>query len=139
MKLTEFQTRTNDATWVDVNPQFTTNLQPERWADEQAVLYASFFNLMNCPVGARGRIFQPEYGSSIMWFIHQPIGTATAQQMRMSIMQTFGRWEPRIALDYGATQIQVDHTLPGYRVRLSGQFKLTQKLVSIEFSLKAGS
>lgn len=136
MTLTKYQSRINNATWIDVNPQFSTNLQPERLADEQSVLYCSFFNLMNCPVGSRGRIFQPEYGSSILWFLQQPIDDSVAQQIRMSIMQTFNRWEPRIELDYSNTNIIPDYTLPGYRIRLSGMFKLSKKYISVDFTLK---
>lgn len=136
MTLTKYQSRINNATWIDVNPQFSTNLQPERLADEQSVLYCSFFNLMNCPVGSRGRIFQPEYGSSILWFLQQPIDDSVAQQIRMSIMQTFNRWEPRIELDYSNTNIVPDYTLPGYRIRLSGMFKLSKKYISVDFTLK---
>ena len=133
--LTPYQSRIQNSVWLDVNSQFATNRQPERLSDAQSVLYVSFFTLMNCPVGARGRIFQPEYGSSIMWFLHQPISEITAQQMRMSLMQTFGRWEPRITLDWAGTSIIPDYSLPGYRVRLTGTFNLSKELVSVDFAL----
>lgn len=133
--MTKHQSRIDGATWLDVNPLFTVNLRPERLPDAQSVLYSSFFNLMNCPVGARGRIFQPEYGSSLLWFLQEPINNNTAQQIRMSIMQTFGRWEPRIQVDYANTQIVPDYTLPGYRIRLSGTFKISKQYVSIDFQV----
>lgn len=136
MALTKYQSRINNATWLDVNPQFTANLQPERFADEQSVLYCSFFNLMNCPIGSRGRIFQPEYGSNLLWFLQEPIDESTAQQMRMSVMQTFGRWEPRITLDYSNTFFVPDYNLPGYKVRLSGTFNISKKYTSVDFTLK---
>ena len=80
---TPHELRLTNCTWLDVNPQFTNNLQPERFADVNSVLYSSFFNLMNCPIGARGRIFQPEYGSSLMWFLQESISEITAQKMRL--------------------------------------------------------
>ena len=135
--LTPYQQRINGATWIDVNSTFTQNLMPERFADEQSALYCSFFNLMNCPVGARGRIFQPEYGSQLMWFLQQPFGTATAEQMKMSIMQTFARWEPRFQLNYAKTQITPISTLPGYRVRLVGRFKMTGIETGVEFEVRS--
>lgn len=133
---TPYELRLTNYTWLDVNPQFTNNLQPERFADVNSVLYASFFNLMNCPIGARGRIFQPEYGSSLMWFLQESISEITAQKMRLALMQIFGRWEPRLELDYRNTQIIPDYSLPGYRVRISGTFKLNKQYASIDFALR---
>ena len=133
---TPHELRLTNCTWLDVNPQFTNNLQPERFADVNSVLYSSFFNLMNCPIGARGRIFQPEYGSSLMWFLQESISEITAQKMRLAVMQIFGRWEPRIDLDYRNTQITPDYSLPGYRVRISGTFKLNKQYASVDFAVR---
>lgn len=133
--LTPYQLRINDCTWLDVNPQFTTNAQPERFADVKSILYCSFFNLMNCPVGARGRIFQPEYGSSLMWFLQESISDITAQKIRLAVMQIFGRWEPRFELDYRNTQITPDYNLPGYRIRISGTYRLSKEYASVDFAV----
>ena len=133
---TPHELRLTNCTWLDVNPQFTNNLQPERFADVISVLYSSFFNLMNCPIGARGRIFQPEYGSSLMWFLQESISEITAQKMRLAVMQIFGRWEPRIDLDYRNTQITPDYSLPGYRIRISGTFKLNKQYASVDFAVR---
>lgn len=133
---TPYELRSTNSTWLDVNPQFTNNLQPERFADVNSVLYSSFFNLMNCPIGARGRIFQPEYGSSLMWFLQESISDITAQKIRLAIMQIFGRWEPRIDLDYRNTQVIPDYSLPGYRIRISGTFKLNKQYASVDFAVR---
>lgn len=133
---TPHELRLTNCTWLDVNPQFTNNLQPERFADVNSALYSSFFNLMNCPIGARGRIFQPEYGSSLMWFLQESISEITAQKIRLAVMQIFGRWEPRIDLDYRNTQITPDYSLPGYRIRISGTFKLNKQYASVDFAVR---
>ena len=133
---TPHQLRVTDCTWLDVNSQFTTNLQPERCADVNSILFVSFFNLMNCPIGARGRIFQPEYGSSLMWFLQESISPITAQKIRLAIMQIFGRWEPRFELDYRETQIIPDYSLPGYRIRISGRYKITKEYASVDFAVR---
>lgn len=135
-KFTPHQLRVDNCTWLDVNPQFTTNSQPERFADVNSVLYCSLFNLMNCPIGGRGRIFQPEYGSSLMWFLQESISSITAQKIRLAIMQIFGKWEPRIELDYRNTEINPDYNLPGYRIRVAGRFKVSKEYASVEFALK---
>ena len=135
--LTPYQQRINGATWVDVNPTFTQALVPERFSDEQSVIYCSFYNLMNCPVGARGRIFQPEYGSQLQWLLQQPMGGATAQEIKMSLMQTFARWEPRFKLNYAKTQVIPVYELPGYRIRLVGMFILTGVESSVEFEVRS--
>lgn len=135
MSLNTHQSRTSNCTWLDINTQWGQNLNPELLPDSQSVLYSSFFNLMNCPVGARGRIFQPTYGSNLLWFIHQPINESTAQQIKMSIMTTFGNWEPRLQLDYNNTLVIPDYNLPGYRIRLSGTFYIGKEYVSVDFQL----
>ena len=134
--LTNYQVRIDNCTWLDVNSQFTTNSMPERFADANAVLYVSFFNLMNCPIGARGRIFQPEYGSSLIWFLQEAISQATAQKIRLAMMQIFGRWEPRFDMDYMNTQVTPDFSLPGYRIRLSGTYRLSKEYASIDFAIR---
>lgn len=125
MALTTFQTNLSGAIWVDVNPLFTVNNLPDQLPDVQSIQYCSLFNLFNCPIGARGRTFQPTFGSMWYQFIHEPIDDTTAEKMQIGMIQSIQRWEPRIKLDYSSTYVQADTSLPGYRVRIAFTWTLT--------------
>lgn len=132
MAITNFQLSLNGATWIDANSQFTKNVLPDRVPDDLAISNA-LYNLFNCPIGARGKIGQPEYGSEWYLFLQEPIDQVTATAMNMSMIQSIKRWEPRIQLDYANTYITPDLTLPGYHVRIAGQDSLTKSPINISF------
>lgn len=119
MTLTNYQTSLANAIWVDVNTQYTQNNLPDRVPDAQSVIASSLFNLFNCTPGERGRTFQPEYGSRWLQFIHEPITDATAAKMEMFMIEAIRKWEPRITLDRGSTDVTPDTSLPGYVVRIA--------------------
>lgn len=123
--LTPFQTNLTGAQWIDVNPLFTVNNLPDQLPDVQSIQYCSLFNLFNCPIGARSRTFQPEFGSIWYQFIHEPIDNITSEKMQIGMIQSIARWEPRIRLDYSNTYVQADLSIPGYRVRIAFTWSLT--------------
>lgn len=107
------------ATWIDINTSFTQNTLPDRLPDAYAVIYSSLVNLFNCQVGQRGRTFQPEYGSTWLKYLQEPIHELTARSMELGMFQAIQRWEPRITLKLSQTSITADYTIPGYKVRLA--------------------
>lgn len=133
--LTHHQIDLNNATWIDVNTCFGQNNLPERLPDEQSVLYCSLYNLLNCPVGDRGGLFEPEYGSDLYYFLQEPCTTTTAQSIRTSILATLGKWEPRIRLDPTNTTVTPMPSEDGYYVRISGWYLETQEYDSINVFL----
>lgn len=135
MQITNFQLELNGATWVDVNSQFTLNGLPDRLPDSQAISN-SIFNILNCPIGARGRIFQPEYGSLWYQFLQEPIDNITAVSMNMAMIQALVRWEPRIQVNTSNSFIQPDLTLPGYNVRIAYTVLLTSSAQAMSFNLQ---
>jgi phage baseplate assembly protein W len=134
-QLTSYQTSLDGATWIDVNTQFGMNNLPDRLPDAQAIQLCSLFNLFNCPIGSRSRIFQPEYGSMWYQFLQEPIDQTTANKMQIAMIQAIARWEPRINLDMSNSFITPDLTLPGYNVRLAFGVGLTSARQAINFTI----
>lgn len=136
---TSYQLSLDGATWIDVNTNVTQNNLPDRIPDELSIKAASLFNLFNCPIGARGKIFQPEYGSEWYYYLQEPIDDKTAALMRISMIQAIARWEPRIILDYSNTSIEVDYRLPGYLVKIAGIDVITKQPIAIQFVENLGN
>ncbi len=134
MALTQYQLSLAGAQWVDTNTRFTQDSLPDRVPDSVSIIYSSIFNLFNCPVGARGKIFQPEYGSEWYYFLQEPIDEQTASLMRIAMIQAIQRWEPRLILSQGRTSITADPTLPGYKVVINGFDSLTKAPINITFT-----
>lgn len=136
INLIEYKTQLSNATWVDVNPRWGQNNLAERLPDESAVVICSLYNLFNCPIGSRGRTFQPEYGSSLYPFLQEPIDNLTSQKMQIALVQAVDRWEnTRIRIDLGNTFIQPVLTLPGYRVQFAYWFLLNNRRNNVTFTV----
>jgi phage baseplate assembly protein W len=134
---TAYQLSLNGATWIDANSRVTQDVLPDRLPDELAIVN-SLFNLFNCTVGERGKIFQPEYGSEWRRFLQEPIDAVTARKMWISMVQTLGRWEPRITLDLSRTTITAIPELPGYAVRIYAIINITKAPIDLRFQETAG-
>lgn len=134
MALTQYQLSLDGAIWVDVATQFTQSNLPDRIPDSISIIYSSLYNLFNCPVGARGKIFEPEYGSEWYYYLQEPIDKITASMMRISMIQAIQRWEPRITLNQGLCSIVPDTRLPGYYVTINGTDVLTKAPINITFT-----
>ena len=130
---TVYQLSLNGITWRDVNTQFTQNAYPDILPDDLAISN-SLFNLFNCPIGARGRIFSPTYGSLWSQYLQEPIDAVTANSMWISMIQSIAKWEPRIKLNYGQTSIIPDLSIPGYQVRISGINPISNQSINIGFT-----
>lgn len=131
---TAYQLSLQGATWIDVNTQFTVNHLPDRLPDELSITLSSLWNLFNCPIGARGKIFQPEYGSEWYQFLQEPIDGVTAAHMKIAMIQAIARWEPRIQLDYSKTSITADTNIPGYWVKIVGIDTITKAPITVQFT-----
>ena len=116
--MTTYKLQLDNAIWVDVNTQIGLNTLPDRVADTAAIINSSLFNLFNCSPGQRGRIFQPEYGSSWASFLQEPISDITALKMQIYMIDSIKRWEPRIELNQDRCRIDANTEIPGYEVRL---------------------
>ena len=133
--VTNFQLSLNGATWVDVNSNFTVNSLPDRVPDGLAV-ENSIYNILNCPIGSRGRIFQPTYGS-IWWpFLQEPINNFTSTKIQMATIDALITWEPRIQIDTSNSSVTPDYTLPGYNIVIAFIVLLTSSQGTVSFDLQ---
>lgn len=133
--LTPFQTKLDGAVWIDVNTMVGQNTLPDRLPDETSIMYGSLFNLLNCPIGARSRTFQPTYGCLLYQILQEPIDENTRSLIQLAFIQAIEKWEPRIELDYSQTRVEVDYDIPGYRVRIAYTIVLTQERGTQDFVL----
>lgn len=131
------QTKTWGAVWLDVNTKTGMNGKPDLLPNVQAI-NNSLFNLFNCSIGARGPIFQPEYGTGLMNLLHEPLDFITANKIRIVFIQAIQRWEPRITVDMLRTsvtpvlanqsyQIQIYYSLVGLGANGSASLSLVKK------------
>jgi len=133
-QITNFALNLTGATWIDANSQFTVNGMPDRLPDVLAV-QNSLYNIFNCAIGARARIFQPEYGSMWYEFLQEPIDQTTANKMQIAQIQAIARWEPRITVDFSNSYINPNLSLPGYDVRIAFSLNLTSTKQNITFQV----
>lgn len=102
--------------YVDVNPDPVGNAKGDLLFEKDAVIYGSLRNLFACPVGDRGRIFRPTYGTTLYNFLGEPLDGLTANKLHMVIVQAAQSEEPRIEVLTGLTRVIPVPELPGYRI-----------------------
>ena len=133
--ITQFMVQLNGATWIDVNSLFTMNTLPDRLPDALSIQYGSLYNLFNCSIGERSRIFQPTYGLYWKEALQEPISNLTATKMQIGLIQGLARWEPRITVDVGSSYVTPDFTLPGYQVQVAFTLALTSQRQAMSFAV----
>jgi phage baseplate assembly protein W len=112
--------------YSDLNPRIGINRHSELIYDEVAVI-ESLRNLLQCPVGDRGRIFSPEYGAAHFATLQEPLLPISSATLRAQIIQCIERWEPRVQLIYEQTAALINDDLPGYSVVISFVLRVTQR------------
>jgi phage baseplate assembly protein W len=128
--------RTVKVVWLDVNTRIGLNGKPDLLPNVQAI-NNSLFNLFTCPIGSRGPIFQPEYGTSLYRLLHDPIDNITANKIRAFIVQAIQRWEPRIEIDLANSFIRPNYSIPGYEARLGYNIVATNEYGIANFQLSS--
>jgi phage baseplate assembly protein W len=111
------QFQTTRVVWLDVNTQIDINGKPDLVANVQAI-NNSLFNLFRCNIGARGPIFQPEYGTGLLNLLEEPMDYITANKIRMVLIQAIQRWEPRIEVDQNRTRVDPNTALAAFQVQV---------------------
>lgn len=125
----------NDTIYVDVNPRVGSNKYPELLYDEVAVIQGSLINLLQCPIGNRGPIFNPEYGAAHFTTLQEPLVPITAMTLRAQVIQTVERWEPRISLILDQTSVTIDYNVPGYRLNLAFTVKVSKRVGRLVYNM----
>ncbi len=132
-------TALRNAIWIDSNTGVTQNALPDRLPDEVGITYGSLYNLFNCPIYGRSRIFSPEYGTILYHMLNEPLDTQSSEILYMGLIQAIARWEPRISLDYNKTYVTPNLSLPGYNIGLAWTVNLTGNTGSLQFSAQQTS
>ena len=132
--MSDIRTNLSNATWIDVNTLTTKSTLPDRVPDVVSIYASSLVNLFNCPIGARGPIFEPEYGTNLYQLLQEPIDEQTSDLIMISLIQAISRWEPRITIDYGATSVTPNYRIPGYQIRITYTVNLTGHRETIDFA-----
>ena len=83
------------------------------------------------------RLMREEFGAGLQRYLLEPNTAATQQQLRDSIVQSIGRWEPRVIVD--EVDIEPDGDEPG-QVNVTILFRLvaTQTAGRLGLSLQLG-
>lgn len=139
MKYSNHQLSINGARWIDLNTMISVNDLPDRLPDDVCIVACSFVNLLNCSIGARSKTFEPTYGTMLYHYLQEPIDDITAESIRISLIQAIGKWEPRVRLDYGKSQVTPEFALPGYRIHLAFTMLATGEDHEIDYYIKQGS
>ena len=79
----------------DINTLVGQNVDRELVDNEKAIRN-SIYNIMTTPIGSRYR--QPEYGSRLHQFVHEPSTSDSAFQLEALLVQSIARWKPRIQI-----------------------------------------
>lgn len=111
------QYQTSRVVWLDVNSQAGADGRPELLPNILAI-NNSLYNLFSCSIGARGPIFQPEYGTGLMNLLEEPLDYITGNKIRMVFIQAIQRWETRIEIDMSRTRVDPDYANAAFRVQL---------------------
>lgn len=126
--------QTTNVVWLDVNSQLTQNGRPDLLPNIRALMN-SLFNLFQCPIGARGPIFEPEYGSILYSMLQEPLDLISANKIRAGVIQAIQRWEARIEVDHSATFVTPDYSHNAFVVRLVFRLVATQEVGRENFLL----
>lgn len=87
-----------DATYIDINATYDPASSPAHLVlDSYAILYGSVANLILCPPGGRGRIFQEDYFCGLLSLLQEPFDEITANLIAMTLNTSLKTWEPRLA------------------------------------------
>ncbi len=123
------------AMYVDVNP-VTSAGNPDLVYDGDAIL-AAIRNLLICPVGSRGRIFNPTFGSLLYHLLQEPFDSITASQIDKATRQAISNWEPRVDIIY--SKVEAVPSIPGYEIHLQLRITATDKIVTGSFEVPISS
>lgn len=97
----------------DINTLVGQNRKRELVANDDAIRN-SLYNLMTTPIGSRYR--QPEYGSRLHQFIHEPVTDDTAFELEALLIQSIARWEPRIQIIRPQSYVRAMNDPPGFNI-----------------------
>jgi phage baseplate assembly protein W len=113
------------------------NGKPDLLADIEAINNA-IRNLFRCPIGARGPIFRPDYGTFLHSMLQEPLDNITAAKIRASLLASLQKWEPRVRIITKDTVVLPMTAISGYLVRVAYFYVLTNERFTPTFVVTNG-
>lgn len=126
--------KTTNVVWLDVNTNMGMSAKADLLPNVRA-LVNSLYNLFQCPVGARGPIFEPEYGSFLFHMLQEPLDMISSRKIQIALLQAVQRWESRIEVDMNRTQVTPNYTRNAFQVLLVFKILATQEIAQERFLL----
>lgn len=128
-------TTTNKPRHSDLNPSFGIPQAKAILYGEEAVQTAVRLFLVS-PVGSRSRTFQPLWGCDLLKQLQEPFGDVTAQAIRVLVITSLARFEPRIEILAPYTNVQADIEARAYKVMLVYRLSGIDHVRSYSFALE---
>ena len=112
--------------FLDINNQIAPQTQ-DLVIDDQAI-NNSLYNLLTTRL--RTRRFRPDYGTTLMHWLHEPLDDITASVVLESVLQAIEKWEPRIAVIRSQSSVEILNPAVGFRVILTYRVVLTHAITN---------
>ena len=96
----------------------------------------SLRNLTVGYIGCKSRIFNQTFGSQTYDFIGEPLDDRTAAAIRTSLLQSIGKWEPRVSVTASNLTVIPKISVPGYLVVISYVVLATSSSETTSFNIK---
>jgi len=121
------------ATWIDVNSNYGITVAGGELALDVIAVKNSIENILSTPIGSRP--FQRDYGSKLYHFLFEPGDAMTEEDIRVSLIQALGKWEPRITVDAQRTVVKQQGSA-GYVIDVHFTMVVPQTRESVQFVAK---
>lgn len=93
-----------------------TNTKVQTINEDIASIYQSITNILNTTVTER--FFNPEFGSLLEDLLFEPIDIVTEAKIYRFVIDAIERWEPRVKLDHGKSNVIGDEDNYKYDIEL---------------------
>lgn len=106
----------------------------------QDALKDTIFNIFKTGYGERGAIFNPDWGSTLRIWLHEPIDENTANAIKLTLAEELRRMHGLVTLNFGKTIVEpLKSGPPGYYIKIVLEVSpLTQSETSFDFNIYKG-
>lgn len=118
--------------FIDINTQFGQQVSSVLLTD-MAAIQNKMLNLCRCPIGSRFR--QPEFGTNLNKFVHQPVDSITTHDILTDVLGAISRWMiNEVTVDMQASYVIPRPTKDGYYVKIAFSVPRLRQAGSLSFS-----
>ena len=118
----------------DLNPTYLIGYKAKEVVlDGVDSLNNQILNLLNTDVGER--IFEPEFGSYLQYYLFEPMNETTAFNIKMWVYKALSRWLPFISFVFDKTTVLANELEQRYDVTIV--YSVSDKEFSVDLSLQS--